>query len=63
MANTHKRIDYIIDEVKATQAMEGLLVTKEEEELARTYLSGKISRKEYFDILISQAKKIAKANG
>lgn len=59
MSNSTERINSIIGEVKATQAMEGLIITEDEEKLAREYLSGKISKKEYFDILISQAKEIA----
>lgn len=61
MSNSNEKIDSIIEEVKATQAMEGFLISKDEEELARKYLSGKISKKEYFDILIAEAKEIANA--
>lgn len=54
MVNTPERIDYIIKEVKATQAMEGLDMPKDEEDIYRKYLKGDLSEKEVLDILHSK---------
>lgn len=51
MGESKERIDYIIAEVKATQAMEGLDMPKDEEEIYRKYLEGQLSEEEVLKIL------------
>lgn len=51
MRNSEERIDYIISEVKSTQAIEGLNMPKDEEEIYRKYLKGKISEEEVLKVL------------
>ena len=48
----------IIDEVKATQSIEGLYMTKEEEILFRKYLSGDISEKDVLNNFRECVKKV-----
>jgi hypothetical protein len=48
--------DYIIEEVKATQSMEGIVISKEIEDIYRRYLDGILSEKEALKILKSKAR-------
>ncbi|MDD3224628.1 MAG: antitoxin VbhA family protein [Clostridium sp.] len=42
----NEKVNHIIEEVKATQAIEGLTVTKQEEAICRKYLQGKLTEDE-----------------
>jgi methionine synthase II (cobalamin-independent) len=62
MGESKERIDYIIAEVKATQAMAGLYVTEDEEKLLREYLRGNLSKEELFEIIKQQVDDIINKN-
>lgn len=48
--------DYIIREVKATQSIEGITISKEIEDIYRRYLDGNLSEKEALKILNAKAR-------
>ncbi|MDF2505177.1 antitoxin VbhA family protein [Clostridium sp.] len=62
MGESKERIDYIIAEVKATQAMAGLYITEDEEELLREYLKCNLSKEELFKIIKQQVDDIINKN-
>lgn len=47
---SENRIDKIIREVKATQAIEGLYVNEEEEDIFRKYLNGELTEQQVLAI-------------
>lgn len=49
---TEEEITIIINQVKATQEIEGLYTPKEEEEVYRKYLRGELTDKQALDILL-----------
>ncbi|WP_010233161.1 antitoxin VbhA family protein [Clostridium arbusti] len=54
MGESKERIEYLISALKTMQAMAGLYVTDDEEELLRQYLKGNLSEEELDEIIKKQ---------